>query len=267
IQAKAVEIVHRIVERAGAVPALPDDRTPVSVVSPPRPDPASARRPAEQKPAVVAPAVVANVVAALRMDGLKDKAPILAMAAAAIVVLGVFGFILFDSGGASGPTNTTNVTVAQAEPTKKDEPETPNKSSAASSSSEAKVTPKPDPTPKPPEPAPETPAYQGRVVDWPGGGTILVPDESGKGVRFLQLYGVRDRMGTQQQANDIRRQLTNYLDTNGRQVSCFKRGAANQKSPEYQCFIGKQDIARWAIEHRLAQATPDAPEEYRAASQ
>jgi hypothetical protein len=93
----------------------------------------------------------------------------------------------------------------------------------------------------------------------------LVPDESGKGVRFLKLYGVRDVMGTQQQANEVRQQLNAYLDVNGREVTCYKRGAS-QKDPEYQCFVGKQDIARWAVEHRLAQAGPDAPQEYRAAS-
>src|SRR5262249_54047267 len=161
-------------------------------------------------------------------------------------------------GGTVGPTDTTKVTVAEKEPAKKDKPDAPPKPlvnpSPSMNDSEAKAKPTPDPAPKPPkppEPAPETPAYQGRVVDWVGGGTILVPDESGKGVRFLQLYGVRDRMGTQQQANDIRRQLAAYLDANGRQVNCFKRGPANQKAPEYQCFVGKQDIARWAIEHRL----------------
>src|SRR5262249_44027854 len=125
--------------------------------------------------------------------------------------------------------------------------------------------PKPPPPPEPPKPAPETPAYQGRVVVWVGGSTLVIPGESGKGDRYLQLYGVRDVMGTQQQADDIRRQLAAYLNANGNQVSCFKRGA--EKTPVYQCFMGKQDIGRWAIEHRLAQAAPDAPQEYRAASQ
>lgn len=263
VQSKAVGIVHEIVERAGAIPALPDNPAVSSVVSPNRPDPVRVPGPGKKKPAVAN-----NIAAALKAGDLKDKAPILAMAAAAVVVLAVFGFILFDSGGAGDQTNNTKVAIAKTEPAKKDKPETlpkpTDKGPSEANVSETKVKP---PEPKPPEPAPETPAYQGRVVDWVGGGTILVPDEGGKGVRFLQLFGVRDRMGTQQQANEIRRQLAAYLNANGRQVSCFKRGPVTQKSPEYQCFIGKQDIARWAIEQRLAQVSPDAPQEYRAASQ
>ena len=84
----------------------------------------------------------------------------------------------------------------------------------------------------------------------------------------MKLHGVRDVMGAQQHANQVRRELNGYLDANGRDVTCYQRGTRqNQKEPEYQCFVGKQDIARWALGQRLAQATPDAPQEYRAASQ
>jgi eukaryotic-like serine/threonine-protein kinase len=289
IQSKAVEIVHNSVERAGAIPPLPDGAG-ATTVPLARPDEARVPRHPEPKHAAVAeptiaplqrvlfaqPAVVKHQVVGQQMklsaaqmtEGLRVNAPFLVIGAAVVVALSVLGFILFDSGTSQrGSTNVADLNGPswKTDATQKDKAETASKPSPSPS-------PKPplDTTPKPPPPPPsppETPAYQGRVVDWIGGATILVPDESGKGVRYLQLYGVRDVIGTQQQANDIRRQLDAYLDANGRQVSCFKRGTGNQKTPEYQCFIDKQDIGRWAIQHHLAQASPDAPQEYRAASQ
>jgi serine/threonine protein kinase len=273
IQAKAVAIVHKIVERAGAIPVLADHAV-ASLASSAQRETPSLPEPRQPKPAAVVaePAFVQHQVlvpqqaqlASDRTSGrLKDKAPFLVMGAAVAAVVAVTGFILFDSSGPQGgPANIAGLTdrpSLKIEPTTKDKTETalgPSLDTVSKSS--------PDTTSKP---APQPPAYQGRVVDWIGAATILVPGEGGKGVQYLQLHGVRDVMGTQQQADDTRRELDAYLDANGRQVSCYKRGAANPKKPEYQCFIGKQDIGRWAIEHRLAQAAPDAPQEYRAASQ
>jgi hypothetical protein len=204
------------------------------------------------------------------------------MGAAAVVALAVFGFILLDSETPSGgATVVANVTVppAKTDPSSKPRPdtsfkpppETLSKTSAEASPKVPPVTPLKTPPEMPPitppKPPPETPSYQGRVVDWIGGGTILVPGENGKGVRFIQLHGVQDLMGSQQQTNDIRRQLDAYLDANGRQVACFRRTGGDPRNPPQQCFIGNNDIARWAVGHHLAKPTADAPPDYREASQ
>jgi hypothetical protein len=119
-----------------------------------------------------------------------------------------------------------------------------------------------EPTPtKPVHPPSEIPAYQGRIRNWISGSAIVVPLESGGGT-ILLLYGVRDIGDNLERAADIRRLLNAYLDENGHHTACYKRGA-NPRNPRYQCFVGTQDIALWAVENRLAVAAPDAPPEYR----
>jgi serine/threonine-protein kinase len=244
IQAKAVKIVHNIVERAGAIPELlarasppvvsagraeaagaPASRAPRSVPA----EPAAGRQRSgiAEQPDVVQQEVAVQQAHRPRAQAaghrMRDMAPVLAMGGAATVALAVLGFIVLDSvGSQSDSTQTASLTdsSSKSDQTKKDKPETSSSPSTDTSQKPGPGTaPKPPPPPPPTQP-PETPAYQGRIVDWIGGSSILVPDESGKGVRFLKLYGVRDVMGTQQQANEVRQQLNAYLDVNGREVTC-----------------------------------------------
>ena len=112
-----------------------------------------------------------------------------------------------------------------------------------------------------------TPFYQGRVLDWLDGGTIVLPNEGGNGSRFVRLFGVRALDGNQFQAEDDHGKLNAFIARSGGQVSCFLHEAADPKRPFYQCFADKQDIARWAVEHRLARFAPNAPRDHREASQ
>ncbi len=276
IQTKAVKIAHSIVEGAGAIPMLLDGAIPAPAGQPALGElPASLRSRADAAPAdrgqasgvAAQPAVVSSPRSGqqrrLSASALREAAPLLAMGGAAAVALAMLGFILWDGMGPHGAS--TQIASVTDSPSKSDAPKKNNPANSSTSSGDPSQKVGPD---KPPPPPPETPAYQGRIVDWIGGSAILVPDDGGKGVRIMKLHGVRDVLGTQQQANQVRRELNGYLDANGRDVACYKRGAGqNQKEAEYQCFLGKQDIARWALGQRLAQVAPDAPQEYRAASQ
>lgn len=281
IQSRAVKIVHNIVERSGAIPTLLEGAAPaVGPAGQPAMGelPPSLRSRAEAAPpdrgrandVAAQPAVVSPPRSVqqgrLSAGAMREAAPLLTMGGAAVVALATLGFILWDGmrpQGASTQTAEVTDSPSKSDPPKKDGPA--NSSTSSRDPSQKAAVDKPPPPPPPP---PETPAYQGRIVDWIGGSAILVPDDSGRGVRIMKLHGVRDVLGTQQQANQVRRDLNGYLDANGRDVSCYKRGAGrDQKEPEYQCFVGKQDIARWALGQRLAQVAPDAPQEYRAASQ
>jgi hypothetical protein len=280
IRSKAVEIVHNIVGRVGAPPMLVEGAMPgvLSVA-----DPAVADVPASRQSnaAAAQPAGIAAQPAMARRKrsvlqgrlspaAMGEAAPLLAMVGAVAVALAVLGFILLDSAGPhGGSTQTASVSDGSSKSDQSKKDKTDNSLSSSGDASQKVVLEKVTNPPSPPSsPPPDTPAFKGRVMDWIGGSAILVPDENGKGARLLKLHGVRDVMGTQQQANQIRRTLNAYLDSKGREVTCYKRGASqNQNVPEYQCFLDKQDIARWALERRLAQAAPDAPQEYRAASQ
>jgi len=260
IRSKAVETVHKIVESVGAPPMLMAGVGPVAGpvvadVPSPRPNDTSGRGAAGRERALPR---------RLSVPAVRESAPLLAIGGAVVVAVAVLGFILADSAGggaiqsASIGDGSLTSNPAQREKT--------NTSSSVSGDVSPQLVERPPGPPPPPTPTPETPAFKGRVVDWIGGSAILVPDENDKGARLMKLHGVRDLMGTQQQANQIRRELNGYLDSKGREVTCYKRGTS-QSVPEYQCFLDKQDIARWALERRLALAAPDAPQEYRAASQ
>lgn len=266
IRSKAVETVHKIVESVGAPPMLLAEAG--SVAGPVIADVPAAR---SQNHAPSGPDAVRRKRAlpgGVSTPAVRESAPLLAMGGAVVVALAVLGFILLDS-TTGGPVQTASIGDNPSTPSSSPNGKTNTSSSLTADVIQKLVEKPPSPSPPPPpSPPPETPAFKGRVVDWIGGSAILVPDESGKGARVMKLYGVRDLMGTQHQANEIRRELNGYLDSKGREVTCYKRGTSkDQNLPEYQCFLEKQDIARWALEHRLAVAAPDAPKEYRAASQ
>jgi serine/threonine-protein kinase len=262
IRSKAVETVHKIVESVGAPPMLLAEAGSVGgrVV-------ADAPAPRSQDHAPSKPAGVGRKRALpgrVSTPAVRESAPLLAMGGAVVVALAVLGFILLDS-TTGGPVQTASIGNDPSTSSSSQKEKTNTSSSLPTDISQKLVEKPPSPPPPPP---PETPAFKGRVVDWIGGSAILVPDESGKGARVMKLHGVRDLMGTQHQANEIRRELNGYLDSKGREVTCYKRSTGHdQNPPEYQCFLDKQDIARWALERRLAVAAPDAPKEYRAASQ
>ncbi len=116
---------------------------------------------------------------------------------------------------------------------------------------------------------PGPPAYEGHLVDWLSGSTIMVPNKGIPPVRLLRLFGVSDvpGEGNQTKADDIRHQLLGFIDRSGGQVTCFTRDGGDPKKLTYQCFANHQDIALWAVANHLAQFAPDAPQDYREARQ
>ncbi|MDE2165927.1 MAG: serine/threonine protein kinase [Alphaproteobacteria bacterium] len=121
--------------------------------------------------------------------------------------------------------------------------------SAPLSSAEASSIPLPH--------ADESPAYIGRVVDWPGPNLIAVPMGGAFGLKFLKLYGILDASSGQTQADDDHQKMKNFLAAAGNKIVCYARGEAT-----FQCYANRRDIALWAVKNGLAKPAPDAPREY-----
>ena len=126
--------------------------------------------------------------------------------------------------------------------------------------------------PKPPEEKPKppevtmpggSPNYQGRVVAWLSGSTIMVRSATGGGFERLRLFGIRDKQISSQKEADIARdQLETFLAKNGHEATCFTRYSTEFKEARALCFIDKKDMALWAIESNLGRASGDAPPNY-----
>src|SRR5208282_608781 len=57
----------------------------------------------------------------------------------------------------------------------------------------------------------ESPAYKGRVADWPGPNLIAVPMGGSFGLKFLKLYGILDASAGGAQANQDHVRMKNFL--------------------------------------------------------
>ena len=120
-------------------------------------------------------------------------------------------------------------------------------------------------------PAPDVPtgppSYQGKVIAWLSGSTIVVRSPTGNRDETLHLYGVRDLPTNKaSEMNDIRNRLEALFAQDGQEASCWTRFGNASKQLEHQCYIAKKDMGRWAVERNLAKPTSDAPPEYRATS-
>jgi len=107
----------------------------------------------------------------------------------------------------------------------------------------------------------ETPAYKGRVADWPGPSMIAVPAAGKFGFQWLKLNGIEEMNTSKADAETTQRALKAFLLSAGSEAVCYAR-AENT----YQCFAGDQDIALWAIKKGFARAAFLAPSAYRDAS-
>jgi hypothetical protein len=114
----------------------------------------------------------------------------------------------------------------------------------------------PQPSAEKPAPlGPETPApahepegkpdLQGKVTGAKGLDEIEVNSQ------WIQIYGIRDR-GQNVKA------LLRYLAPARNVVVCYHKA-----SETYRCYADGQDIARLALQDRIAQLAPNAPAEYR----
>lgn len=142
--------------------------------------------------------------------------------------------------------------ITQAAPPQPSTPPIPNAIANGPAGQEAMATsttrgPLPD----------ESPAYQGRVTDWPGPNLIVVPMSDTFGLKFLKLYGILGANSGQAQVAQDHTKLVNFLAAAGNKVICYARGEST-----FQCYANNQDIALWAVKAGLAKATPDAPKEY-----
>ena len=127
------------------------------------------------------------------------------------------------------------------------------------------------PTTPPAVPTPDVPtgppSYQGKVIAWLSGSTIVVRSPTGNRDETLHLYGIRDLPTNKaSEMNDIRNRLEALFAQDGQEASCWTRFGNASKQLEHQCYIAKKDIGRWAVEHNLARPTSDAPPEYRETS-
>lgn len=215
--------------------------------------------------------------------GLPAYAPVAVLGLAAFALLAGVGYILLNSGSPPAPPSPVPAAAgdqtAAASPDQGRQPSTLPKSSLLLPSPEAQergepVAPPPTRLPEdsrtqalaeaPRDEAPphanESPAYEGRVADWPGPNLIVVPMTGSFGLKFLKLYGVLDASSGQVEAEEDHLKLKGFLAQAGNQVVCYARG-----DETFQCYANKQDIALWAVRNGLAKPAPDAPKEYREA--
>lgn len=106
----------------------------------------------------------------------------------------------------------------------------------------------------------ESPAYKGRVADWPGPNLIAVPLGGSFGFKFLKLFGILDVGSSEAKASEDHRKMQEFLAAAGGEVTCYARG-----DEAFQCYANKQDIALWAVKNGFARPTASAPKEYREA--
>ena len=105
------------------------------------------------------------------------------------------------------------------------------------------------------------PAYQGRVSNWVAADMLFVPKTGTFGFRPLRLFGITDRSANKQQAERDRAVLNAFIVSAGNAVKCFAMAGHT-----FQCFVGNQDIALWAVRKGLARAADNAPRQYREAN-
>ena len=111
------------------------------------------------------------------------------------------------------------------------------------------------------------PSYQGKVIAWLSGSTIVVRSPTGNRDETLHLYGIRDLPTNKaSEMNDIRNRLEALFVQDGQEATCWTRFGNASKQLEHQCYIAKKDMGRWAVQHSLAKPTSDAPPEYRETS-
>jgi len=97
-----------------------------------------------------------------------------------------------------------------------------------------------------PPPEPEgKPDLQGKVTGAKGLDEIEVNSQ------WVRIYGIRDR------AQNVKA-LLRYLAPARNVVVCYRKA-----SETYRCYADGQDIARLALQERIAQLAPNAPAEYR----
>jgi hypothetical protein len=114
-----------------------------------------------------------------------------------------------------------------------------------------------------PQPSAEKPAPLGPETSAPAHEPEGKPDLQGKvtgakgldeievNSQWIQIYGIRDR-GQNVKA------LLRYLAPARNVVVCYHKA-----SETYRCYADGQDIARLALQDRIAQLAPNAPAEYR----
>lgn len=227
------------------------------------------------KAAVKAPDFIRNM---------SSNGPIVALGgAAALVILG-FGYLFMSSGqGSAVPSRNLNAspptqvaTTSDASGYESSSPGTPHSSFIlpppdsqtgeplkALNSHMASVSPASAPANsenqqsiQPPHPD-ESPAYIGRVADWPGPNLIAVPMGGSFGLKFLKLYGILDASAGQAQADKDHQKMKNFLAAAGNKIVCYARGEGT-----FQCYAAQTDIGLWAVKNGFAKPASDAPKEY-----
>lgn len=103
----------------------------------------------------------------------------------------------------------------------------------------------------------ESPAYIGRVADWPGPNLIAVPMGGAFGLKFLKLFGILDASGGQTEADEDHEKMKNFLAAAGNKIVCYARGEGT-----FQCYAAQKDIGLWAVKNGFAKPALDAPKEY-----
>lgn len=215
---------------------------------------------------------------------MSSNGPIAALGgAAALVILG-FGYLFLSSGSgssvqsgnltASPPAQVA--TTSNASGSEPSSPATPHSSfilpspdsqagepSKAPNSPMASVSPASAPANSANQPSiqlphpDESPAYIGRVADWPGPNLIAVPMGGAFGLKFLKLYGILDASGGQTQADEDHQKMKKFLAAAGNKIVCYARGEGT-----FQCYAAQKDIGLWAVENGFAKPASDAPKEY-----
>jgi len=162
-----------------------------------------------------------------------------------------------------GGVTTQGITPPVVPPVAKTaEPEKPT--IAVAPSNTKPTTPSAVPLPEVPT---GPPSYQGKVIAWLSGSTIVVRSPTGNRDETLHLYGIRDLPTNKaSEMNDIRNRLEALFAQDGQEATCWTRFGNVSKQLEHQCYIAKKDMGRWAVEHSLAKPTSDAPPEYRETS-
>jgi hypothetical protein len=98
-------------------------------------------------------------------------------------------------------------------------------------------------------PPPPKPDLAGTVQSISGASKFKVAGQ------LIELWGIDDVTRQGEHISTV----YDYLKPYGGVIQCYRKAG-----DRYQCYVGEQDLAILALQHRLARLTPDAPAEYRA---